>query len=86
MKAEEGCSYHPVMVLAPQSSQFSHYKINLVTLLKHFVLSRVFVGAEMRLPSRCLATKRETNFTEPLLSNDRRDTHRLMGGMYEVSR
>jgi hypothetical protein len=37
------------------------------------------------LQSRCLATKGEIHFTEPLLSNDRRHTHdRLMGGLYEV--
>jgi hypothetical protein len=47
---------------------------------------RVFVAARTCLPNRCLAKKRRKHFTEPLPSNDRRDTHRLMGGFYEVRR
>jgi hypothetical protein len=33
LEVEEGCSYHPVTVSKPQYSQFSHYKINHITLL-----------------------------------------------------
>jgi hypothetical protein len=49
------------------------------------LLLRVFVAAGTCLPSRCLAMKGGI-FTAPFLSNDRRDIHRLMGGVYEVRR
>jgi hypothetical protein len=37
LKVEEGCSCHLVAVSAPQFPQFSHYKINLITLLTYHV-------------------------------------------------
>jgi hypothetical protein len=40
-----------------------------------FLLLRVFVAQGTRLPFRCLAMKGGIHFTEPLPSNDRRDTH-----------
>jgi hypothetical protein len=50
------------------------------------LLLRVFVATRTCLPSHCLAMKGRIHFTEPLPSNDRRDTQtpRLMGGTYEV--
>jgi hypothetical protein len=52
------------------------------------LLLRVFVAAGTCLQSRCLAQKGGIHITEPLPSNDKRDTHtdRLMGGIYEVRR
>jgi hypothetical protein len=48
----------------------------------------VFVAKATRLPSRCLAMKAEIHFTEPLPSNDRRDTqtHKLNGRSCETRR
>jgi hypothetical protein len=37
LKVQEGCSYHLVAASVPQCSQFSHYIINLITLLTHHV-------------------------------------------------
>jgi hypothetical protein len=45
--------------------------MNIIILL----LLLVFVAAGTCLPSRCLAMKVDKHFTEPLPSNDRRDTH-----------
>jgi hypothetical protein len=50
---------------------------------------RVFIAAGTCLPRRCLATKGGIQFTDPLHSNDRgiyKQTHILMGGIYEVGR
>jgi hypothetical protein len=46
-----------------------------MTRLAIMLLLLLFVGAETCLRSRCLATKGGLYFTEPLPSNDRRDTH-----------
>jgi hypothetical protein len=42
---------------------------------KIILLLRAFVAAGTSLPSRCLAKKGGMHFTEPLSSNDRRNTH-----------
>jgi hypothetical protein len=37
LKIEDGCGYHLIIVLAPQCTQFFHYRINLITLLTHLI-------------------------------------------------
>jgi hypothetical protein len=42
---------------------------------KNYSTFSVFVAAGTFLPNSCLATEGEIHFTEPLRSNDTRDTH-----------
>jgi hypothetical protein len=53
---------------------------------KILLLLGVLVAAETCLSNRCVAPNGKINLTEPLPSNDRRDTHtyRLMEGIYAV--
>jgi hypothetical protein len=52
------------------------------------LLIRLVAAAGTRSPSRCLAPKGRIHLTEPLSCHNRihADTHRLMGGVYEIRR